>query len=63
MTYRTDLISFCIRIATASGGFLGMNNKVSEGEQEALDQIVEELTTRNPQGVAQLLAATTEKSA
>ncbi|MFN0084456.1 MAG: hypothetical protein ACKVX9_03625 [Blastocatellia bacterium] len=48
---RTDLISFCIRIATASGGFLGVNSRVSEGEQLALDQIVEELTRRNPEAV------------
>jgi hypothetical protein len=46
---RTDLISFCIRIATASGGFLGISSKISEGEQMALDQIVEELTRKNPE--------------
>jgi hypothetical protein len=48
---RTDLISFCIRIATASGGFLGVTSKISEGEQMALDQIVEELTCRIPEAV------------
>lgn len=52
---RTDLISFCIRIATASGGFLGVGSKISEGEQTALDQIVEELTQRNPQAVRQVV--------
>lgn len=52
---RTDLISFCIRIATASGGFLGVSSKISEGEQMALDQIVEELTRRNPGAVRRLV--------
>ncbi len=52
---RTDLISFCLRIATASGGFLGMGSKISEGEQIALDQIVEELTRRNPEAVRQVV--------
>ncbi len=52
---RTDLISFCIRIATASGGFLGVSGKISEGEQMALDQIVEELTRRNPEAVRQVI--------
>lgn len=52
---RTDLISFCIRIAMASGGFLGMTNKISEGEQTALDQIVEELTSKNPEAVRKLV--------
>jgi hypothetical protein len=52
---RADLISFCIRIATASGGFLGLGNKISEGEQMALDQIVEELTRRNPEAVRQVV--------
>jgi hypothetical protein len=50
---RTDLISFCLRIATVSGGFLGVGSKISEGEQVALDQIVEELTRRNPEAVRQ----------
>lgn len=54
-TSRADLISFCMRIATASGGFLGVGNKISEGEQLALDQIVEELTKRNPEAVRQVV--------
>jgi hypothetical protein len=52
---RTDLISFCIRIATASGGFLGVSSKISEGEQMALDQIVEELTRKNPEATRQII--------
>ncbi|MDX2029479.1 MAG: hypothetical protein SF339_02350 [Blastocatellia bacterium] len=55
--HRTDLISFCIRIATASGGFLGSGSNVSEGERGALDQIVEELTTRNPEAVRRIVEA------
>ncbi len=55
VTGRTDLISFCIRIANASGGFLGVGSKISEGEQAALDQIVEELNRRNPEGAPQVV--------
>jgi len=52
---RTDLISFCIRIANASGGFLGVGSKVSADEQMALDQIVEELTRKYPEAVRQVI--------
>jgi hypothetical protein len=52
---RTDLISFCIRIANASGGFLGVGSKVSAEEQMALDKIVEELTNKNPEAVRQVV--------
>ena len=55
VTGRTDLISFCIRIANASGGFLGVGSKISEGEQAALDQIVEELNRSNPEGAPQMV--------
>ena len=55
VTGRTDLISFCIRIANASGGFLGVGSKISEGEQAALDQIVEELNRRNTEGAPQVV--------
>jgi hypothetical protein len=61
VTGRTDLISFCIRIANASGGFLGVGGKISEGEQAALDQIVEELNNRNPEAVRQAPAALSER--
>ncbi len=52
---RSDLISFCIRIAKASGGFLGIGGKISDEEQEALNQIVEELTRRNPEAARQVV--------
>lgn len=52
---RTDLISFCIRIASASGGVLGIGSKISDGERAALDQIVEELTRRNPDAARQVV--------
>jgi hypothetical protein len=61
VTGRTDLISFCIRIANASGGFLGIGSKISEGEQTALDQIVEELNRRNPEAVRQAPVALSER--
>jgi hypothetical protein len=57
---RTDLISFCIRIAMASGGFLGISSKISDGEQMALDQIVEELTRRNPAAVGQVVKSSND---
>lgn len=52
---RTDLISFCIRIANASGGFLGVGSKVSAEEQTALDQIAEELNRKYPEAVRQVV--------
>jgi hypothetical protein len=55
VTGRMDLISFCIRIANASGGFLGIGSNISEGEQTALDQIVEELNRRNPEAARQVV--------
>jgi hypothetical protein len=51
---RTDLISFCTRVAMASGGFLGLGSKISDGEQLALDQIVAELTREDPAAVGQV---------
>jgi len=56
-TRRTDLISFCIRIAKASGGVLGIGGNVSEEEQATLDQIVKELTWRNSEAVRQVVEA------
>lgn len=52
---RTDLISFCIRIANTSGGFLGVGSKISDGEKMALEQIVHELTRRNPGAIEQVI--------
>jgi hypothetical protein len=54
---RTDLISFCIRIARASGGFLGIGGNISEEEQATLDQIADELTRRNPEAVRSVVEA------
>jgi hypothetical protein len=54
---RTDLISFCIRIARASGGFLGISGNISEEEQATLDQIADELTRRNPEAVRRVVEA------
>ena len=57
MLQRTNLISYCIRVATASRSFLGLGSKISPGEQQALNQIVEELTKRNPEAVQRVLDA------
>lgn len=40
---RRDLVAFCINIASASGGILGLGNKVSDEERAAITQIVREL--------------------
>ncbi len=59
---RQSLIALCTNVATASGGILGFGNKISEGEQQALNQIVEELTTRNPAAVQHVIAAAEEST-
>ncbi len=53
LTARVNLVNFCTRIAVISGGFLGIGSRICEGEQEALDQIVAELSQRNPEAVQQ----------
>lgn len=52
---RSNLISYCRRVAQASRDFLGLGSKISASEQQALDQIVEELTNHYPEAVQQVL--------
>lgn len=59
---RQSLLTFCTNIAAASGGILGLGNKISEGEQQALDQITTELTTRHPDAVQQFIRALEESA-
>jgi prepilin-type processing-associated H-X9-DG protein len=40
---RRDLVAFCITIASASGGILGLGDKVSDQERAAITQIAREL--------------------
>lgn len=40
---RRDLISFCAGTAAASGGIMGLGNKISDEEQALLDHIAAEL--------------------
>jgi tellurite resistance protein len=52
---RQDLLSFSMRIAEASGGFLGFGS-VSADERRALQQIANALTKNNGEAVEQVLA-------
>lgn len=40
---RNSLVTFCTNIAAASGGILGFGNKISQSEQEVIEQIATEL--------------------
>jgi len=40
---RRDLVSYCTQVAAASGGILGLGNKISEAEQALLERIAAEL--------------------
>lgn len=55
ITGRTDLISFCFRVAKASGGFLGIGSKISDSEHLVLNQIVAELTQKSPEAVSKVI--------
>lgn len=59
---RQSLLTFCTNIAAASGGFLGLGNKISAGEQQALDQITTELTTRHPDAVQRFIHSLEESA-
>jgi hypothetical protein len=40
---RRELVSKCMRVAAASGGFLGQGRRMSEVESEVVDHIRDEL--------------------
>ncbi len=50
-----NLIEACHTVAEASGGFLGLGNRVSEDEQRVIDQIAKRLNTDAQAAVAQQL--------
>lgn len=47
-----NVIEACHQVAEASGGFLGLGNKVSDDEQKVIDQIAKRLSTDAQQTVA-----------
>ncbi|MBX7222122.1 MAG: TerB family tellurite resistance protein [Blastocatellia bacterium] len=51
----SDLVGFCLRVAKASGGFLGFGHKISEEEQEVLSKISETLLNKDPDLVTSML--------
>lgn len=52
---RQDLLSYCSRIAEASGGFLGFGS-VSNAERKTLERIAHELAKDRAEAVQQVLA-------
>lgn len=52
---RQDLLSFCAKIAEASGGILGFGS-VSNAERKALEQITREIAKDRAEAVEQVLA-------
>jgi hypothetical protein len=52
---RQDLLSYCSRIAEASGGFLGFGS-VSNAERKTLERIANELAKDRAEAVQQVLA-------
>lgn len=52
---RRDLVAYCINIASASGGILGIGNKVSDAEKAAITSIARELETRRESAVKAVL--------
>ena len=51
---RRDLVWYCTRIASTSGGFLGLGSRVSREEELMLTRLTEELDARHPAAVGQV---------
>ncbi|MGE5569480.1 MAG: hypothetical protein ACM3S5_10640 [Rhodospirillales bacterium] len=49
-----DLLSLCLKVASASGGFFGFGRKVSREEQELLEQIAAELDSHHHTAAVQV---------
>lgn len=52
---RRDLVAFCIAIASASGGILGLGDRISDEERVAITQIARELEARRSSETKSLL--------
>ncbi len=50
-----DLVSYCTRIATASGGFLGLGHKISPEENAAIEEIVRGFEFSHAEGAKDVL--------
>jgi hypothetical protein len=51
---RNNLVSYCLSVAAASGGLLGLGNKVSDKEQEVLERIAAELEREHQEAARQV---------
>ena len=51
---RRDLVWYCTRIASVSGGFLGLASRVSREEELMLTRLTEELDARHHAAVGQV---------
>ena len=51
---RRDLVWYCTRIASTSGGFLGLGSRVSREKELMLTRLTEELDARHPAAVGQV---------
>lgn len=50
-----DLVSLCAEVADASGGFLGLGNKVSAAEKAALARIAKDIAELHPESAKKAL--------
>jgi len=55
-----DLSSYCIAIATASGGVMGFGKKISEEERKLMREMAEELGTGQSESAKKLLSQLVE---
>lgn len=53
---RRDLVAFCIAIASASGGILGLGDKISDEERGAITQIAREFESSRREAARNVLA-------
>lgn len=51
---RRDLVWYCTRVASASGGFLGLGSRISRDEEVMLTQLANELDSRHHAAVAEV---------
>lgn len=52
---RRDLIAFCIAVASASGGILGLGDKISDEERVAITRIAREFESRRREAARNVL--------
>jgi hypothetical protein len=52
---KENLVSLCLEVARASGGFLGLGNSVSTDEMVALERIAKEIAELHPESAKRVL--------